>query len=58
MGVTATNVKLGRNKIKCSNYFLMSKRITNKRRKLTKHISNNENDFDAKNSLKQLNKKW
>lgn len=56
MGLTPQGIKIGRNTKKCARYSLMSRRITNKRRKLTKHISNNENDFDAKNSLKQLNK--
>jgi len=45
---------IGSNQAKCKNYSLMNKRITNKRRKLVKHISNNENDLDAKESLKQL----
>jgi len=54
MGVMGGSVKLGRNKKKCVNYFLMMRRVTNKQRKLIKHVSNHENDLDAKKSLKSI----
>ncbi len=46
--------KAMRNSVKCSNYKLMSVRVTNKKRKLNQHLLTNKNDLDAKKSLKSL----
>ncbi len=46
--------KAMRNQSKCSNYKLMSVRVTNKKRKLNQHLLTNKNDLDAKKSLKSL----
>ena len=45
------NKKKGRNLSKCANYKLREVRLTNKRRKVMKHLMNHPNDKDAKKSI-------
>ena len=46
-----SNSKKGRNTNKCSTYKARNVRLTNKRRKVAKHLKTNPNDNDAKNSI-------
>jgi len=46
-----SNAKKGRNIGKCSTYRARNVRLTNKRRKVAKHLTTNPNDLDARNSI-------
>lgn len=49
--VGGSNKKKGRNIAKCAAYKTRNVRITNKRRKVAKHLIANPNDIDAKRSV-------
>lgn len=49
--VGGSNKKKGRNLFKCGNYKAKNVRLTNKRRKIAKHLKLHPTDLDAKNSI-------
>lgn len=49
--VGGSNKKKGRNIAKCADYKARNVRMTNKRRKVAKHLIANPNDIDAKRSV-------
>ena len=49
--IGGSNKKKGRNIVKCARYQLLNVRLTNKRKKLAKHLANHPNDLDAIKSI-------
>ena len=45
--------KVGRNKVSCAHYTLLGKRISNKMRKLKRHLKRLPDDKQAKRALKR-----
>jgi hypothetical protein len=46
-----SNKKKGRNTSKCASYKLKNVRLTNKRKKVAKHVAKHPNDLDAVKSI-------
>ena len=49
--VGGSNKKKGRNISKCAIYKTRNVKLTNKRRKIEKHLRNHPNDVDARKSI-------
>ena len=49
--IGGSNKKKGRNSQKCARYKLLNVRLTNKRKKVAKHVAKHPNDLDAVKSI-------